>query len=180
MPYKPHVFADNPMDRGDQQRRDEGWLRERADDPDSRILVMPELEVPMSDGPSPSLSWMSPDDARWFGIDSEPVFLGLLDGVAHFAMYVPATSGAAALLREDGSTRFADARSAAGFLSGHETGIVAQARAQLDWHNRHGFCSVCGERTRDGTRRACSQVSQSLLPGGAFSADRSGSHNAGA
>ena len=23
MPYKPHVFADNPMDRGDQQRRDE-------------------------------------------------------------------------------------------------------------------------------------------------------------
>ena len=33
MPYKPHVFADNPMDRGDQQRRDEDWLRERAEDP---------------------------------------------------------------------------------------------------------------------------------------------------
>ncbi len=148
MPYKPHVFADNPMDRGDQQRRDENWLSDRAADPDTRFLVMPELEVPMSDGPSPSLNWMSPDDARWFGIDAEPVFLGLLDGVAHFAVYVPASSGAAARLRGESSIRFADARSAAAFLSGQETGIVAQARAQLDWHNRHGFCSVCGSETR--------------------------------
>ena len=158
MPYKPHIFADNPMDRGDQQRRDEDWLSERARDPDSRILVMPELEVPMSDGRSPELNWMSPDDARWFGIDADPVFLGILDGAAHFAVYVPASSGAAARLREDSSIRFADARSAAGFLSGHETGIVAQARAQLDWHNRHGFCSVCGERTamaRGGHVRKC-------------------------
>ena len=78
------------MDRGDQQRRDEDWLSERAGDPDSRVLVMPELDVPMTDGPSPSLSWMSPRDVRWFGIDGNPVFLGLLDGVAHFAVYVPA------------------------------------------------------------------------------------------
>ncbi|MCY4651999.1 MAG: hypothetical protein OXC95_02410, partial [Dehalococcoidia bacterium] len=91
MPYQPHVFADNPIDRGDQQRRDENWLRERASDPDSRVLVMPELDVPMTDGRSPELSWMSPDDARWFGIDGELVFLGLLDGVAHFAVHVPAT-----------------------------------------------------------------------------------------
>ena len=158
MPYKPHIFADNPMDRGDQQRRDEDWLSARARDPDSRILVMPELEVPMSDGRSLELNWMSPDDARWFGIDADPVFLGILDGAAHFAVYVPASSGAAARLREDSSIRFADARSAAGFLSGQETGIVAQARAQLDWHNRHGFCSVCGERTamaRGGHVRKC-------------------------
>ena len=158
MPYKPHIFADNPMDRGDQQRRDENWLSERASDPDTRLLVMPELEVPMSDGRSPELSWMSPSDARWFGIDAAPVFLGILDGVAHFAVYVPASSGAAARLREDSSLRFADARSAAGFLSGQETGIVAQARAQLDWHNRHGFCSVCGHETemaRGGHVRKC-------------------------
>ncbi len=158
MPYKPHVFADNPMDRGDQQRRDENWLRERANHPDSRVLVMPELDVPMTDGPSPELNWVSPRDVRWYGIDGDLVFLGLLNGVAHFAVYVPATSGAAAELRGDDSIRFADARSAASFLSGHETGIVAQARAQLDWHNRHGFCSVCGVRTemgRGGHVRKC-------------------------
>ena len=31
-----------------------------------------------------------------------------------------------------------------------EAGILAQSRAQLDWHRRHQFCSVCGQRTEQG------------------------------
>ena len=167
MPYPPHVFADNPLDRGDQQRRDEVWLRESAEDPESRFLVMPELDVPLDDGHEPTLSWLGPRDIKWFGVDGEPVFLGLREGVAHFAVFVPATSGAAARLRSDDSIRFADARSAASFLSGRETGIVAQARAQLDWHNRHGFCSVCGSRTemgRGGHVRKCPACNAEHFP----------------
>ena len=158
MPYDPHVFADNPLDRGDRQRRDAAWLSESAKNPASRFLVMPELDVPIDDGHEPTLNWMGARDLKWFGVDAEPVFLGLRDGVAYFTVYVPATSGAAVRLRSDDSIRFADARSAASFLSGHETGIVAQARAQLDWHNRHGFCSVCGHPTeigRGGHVRKC-------------------------
>ena len=167
MTYPPHVFADNPLDRGDQQRRDEVWLRESAEDPVSRFLVMPELDVPLDDGHEPTLSWLGARDLKWFGVDGEPVFLGLTDGVAHFALYVPASSGAAARLRSDDSIRFADARSAASFLGGHETGIVAQARAQLDWHNRHGFCSVCGSRTemgRGGHVRKCPACNAEHFP----------------
>ena len=158
MPYKPHVFANNPLDRGDRERRDEAWLKESAKNPASRFLVMPELDVPLDDGAGQTLNWLGARDLKWFGVDGKPVFLGLNDGVAHFAVYVPASSGAAARLRSDDSIRFADARSAVGFLSGHETGIVAQARAQLDWHNRHGFCSVCGHPTemgRGGHVRKC-------------------------
>ena len=158
MPYTPHVFAGNPLDRGDRQRRDAAWLSESAKNPASRFLVMPELDVPIDDGHEPTLNWMGARDLKWFGVDGEPAFLGIRDGVAHFAVYVPASSGAAARLRSDDSIRFADARSAASFLSGHETGIVAQARAQLDWHNRHGFCSVCGHPTeigRGGHVRKC-------------------------
>ena len=137
MPYKPHIFADNPLDRGDRERRDPDWLAAAAEDPDTRVLVMPELDVPLTDEREPALAWLSPRDVRWFGIEGEPVFLGLRDG-------------AAALLRNDASIRFVDARSAAPIVSGGESGVIAQARAQLDWHNRHGFCSVCGERTRMG------------------------------
>ena len=158
MPYPPHVFADNPLDRGDVQRRDEAWLKESAKDPESRFLIMPELDVPLDDGVGQTLSWLGARDLKWFGVDGEPVFLGLKDGLAHFAVYVPASSGAAVRLRSNDSIRFADARSAVSFLSGHETGIVAQARAQLDWHKRHGFCSVCGHRTemgRGGHVRKC-------------------------
>ena len=167
MPYTPHVFADNPLDRGDRQRRDAAWLSDSAEDPDTRFLVMPELDVPIDDGHEPTLNWLGARDVKWFGVEGEPAFLGLKDGVAHFAVYVSASSGAAARLRSDDSIRFADARSAASFLSGHETGIVAQARAQLDWHNRHGFCSVCGHRTemgRGGHVRKCPSCNAEHFP----------------
>ena len=168
MSYGPHVFAGNPLDRGDRERRDEEWLSARAVDPASRFLVMPELDVPVTDDGGGALTWLTPEDAQSFGIDaSEPVFLGKQDGVAHFAVHVPATSGAAARLRNDDSLSFVDARSAAGFLSGPETGIVAQARAQLDWHNRHGFCSVCGHRTemgRGGHVRTCMECRAEHFP----------------
>ena len=158
MPYRPHIFADNPLDRGDRERRDETWLAHKAMDPDTKILVMPELDVPLTEGDDPALSWMTPRDVTWFGIEGEPVFLGLQEEVAHFAILVPASSGAAARLRNDPSIHFVDARSAAPIVSGGESGIIAQARAQLDWHNRHGFCSVCGDRTamaRGGHVRKC-------------------------
>ncbi len=161
MGYGPHVFAGNPFDRGDRERRDEGWLAARAVDPGSRFLVMPDLDVPVADEGSDELTWLTHEDVQGFGVDgAEPVFLGKRDGVAHFAVLVRATSGAAARLRNDDSLRFVDARSAAGFLSGPETGIVAQARSLLDWHNRHGFCSVCGHRTtmgRGGHVRKCTE-----------------------
>jgi len=130
-------------------------------DPESRFLVMPELDVPVDGGGSDALCWLTCEDLQRFGVNgAEPVFLGKRDGVAHFAVLVAATSGAAARLRNDDSLRFVDARSAAGFLSGPETGIVAQARSLLDWHNRHGFCSVCGARTamgRGGHVRKCTE-----------------------
>ncbi len=158
MPYPPHIFAGNPLDRGDRERRDAKWLADSAANPDSKMLVMPELDVPLTDDAQPALGWLSPRDVRWFGVDGEPVFLGSIDGAAHFAVHVPATSGAAARLRNDPSMRFVDARSAAPIVSGPESGIIAQARAQLDWHNRHGFCSACGDRTemgRGGHVRRC-------------------------
>ena len=158
MAYPPHIFAGNPLDRGDRERRDERWLRNAASAPDTRVLVMPELDAPLTDEREPALNWLSPREVRRFGIEGEPVFLGLMDGAAHFAVHVSATDGAAALLRNDAAIRFADARSAAAIVSGRESGIIAQARAQLDWHRRHGFCSVCGERTemaRGGHVRRC-------------------------
>ncbi len=158
MPYPPHTFADNPLDRGDQQRRDEAWLEDRQRDPGSKFLVMPGLEVPMSEGPDPSLVWLSVDDLTAHSVDGTPIFLGLLDGNAHFAVFVPKTEETVNELKSVASAEFADARAAATMLPGHEAGIVAQARAQLDWHNRHGFCSVCGEATtmsRGGHVRRC-------------------------
>ena len=128
---------------------------------------MPGLEVPLSDGPTPSLRWLDADDLDRFAVDGPRVFLGLQDGTAHFAVFIPGTDGAAKELRSDPSMAFSDARAAATVLTGQETGIVAQARSQLDWHNRHGFCSVCGTRTemgRGGHVRRCPDCGAEHFP----------------
>ena len=150
-----HVYAGNPLDRGERQRRDEAWLSARALDPSSRFLPLRELGILVSgDG----LAWVGADDLAGLGIEAAPVFLGLLDERAYFAVDVSGLAGAIGQLEAGDESRFEDARAAAGYLSGPDAGIVAQARAQIDWHTRNRFCSVCGhesEPKRGGQRRQC-------------------------
>ena len=148
-----HVFAGNPLDRGEVERRDEGWLSAQASHPDSRMLAMWQLNVPVSN--DNSLQWHTTGDIRRLNVETEPIFLGTLDGRSHFVVDVSAAERE--ILERDGIT-YEDARTTAEYLSGPESGIVAQARAQLSWHGRHGFCAVCGKPTyiaRGGQVRRC-------------------------
>lgn len=153
-----HVFAGNPLDRGERERRDEDWISERTRDKSSRFLPLRDLNVLMSGDPQSPLAWITPDELDSPLRDTPHVFLGLLDGVAHFALDVTEFDGTAPGLDSVDGRRYEDARSAAGHLSGPDAGILAQARAQLEWHRRHGFCSVCGHEThmgRGGQVRIC-------------------------
>jgi NAD+ diphosphatase len=159
-----HVYSGNPLDRGERERRDEAWITARADDPRSRFLPLRDLNILVSgDG----LAWLGADDLTRHGIEAAPVFLGLLDGRAHFAVEVSGVDGAAGQFDAEGESRFEDARTAAGYLSGPDAGIAAQARAQLDWHKRHRFCSVCGHESqpkRGGQKRECPNCQAEHFP----------------
>ena len=64
----------------------------------------------------------------------------------------------AAFLEEWSGMKFEDCRAAGELLPIPDGGIVAQARAQIDWHRRHRYCSVCGnpsEKRRGGQVRFC-------------------------
>ena len=160
-----HVYAGNPLDRGDRERRDEKWISDKARNPTSRFLPFWELNVLISEGPPDSLGWLGVDDLDRLGIDTGVIFLGLLDGVAHFAVDVSKNDRAVGELRERG--RFEDARAASGFLKASDSGIVAQARTQLNWHSRNGFCSICGHETlvrRGGQVLRCSGCDTEHFP----------------
>ena len=138
-----------------------------AKDRTSRFLPIRELNVPVSQGPQSALSWLTVDDMRQLGIDGSPVFLGLLEGVAYFVINVSGHEGDVRELSEAGGVRFVDARAATEFLSSRDSGIVAQARAQVAWHNRHKFCSLCGHETfvkRGGQVRHCSKCDADHYP----------------
>ena len=149
-----HVFAGNPLDRGEVERRDEAWLSAQASEPSSKMLPLWQLNVPVA--PDQTLAWINFEDLRGLGVDAEPIFLGLINGVSHFAVDVSAADRDEI---ERGGLTFEDARTTAEYMSSTESGIVAQARSQLSWHGSHGFCAVCGRAThiaRGGQVRRCS------------------------
>jgi NAD+ diphosphatase len=154
----PHVFAGNPLDRSDAQRRDQQWLEAQATNPRSRFLPLWQLNVLLHAESETRLGWLSPAEIKPLEIGTSPVFLGLLEGVAHFAIDVSQLGDPQHELNLDEAWRFEEARTAATYLSPAEAGILAQSRSQLDWHRRHQFCSVCGQRTvqgRGGHVRQC-------------------------
>jgi NAD+ diphosphatase len=146
----PHVFAGNPLDHGDVQRRDQRWLDEQAGNPGSRFLPLWQLNILIRDDAGVRLGWLGPEALASCTNGVPPVFLGLRDGVAHFAIDVSVLEEPLTDLGLVDGWRFEDARTAATQLCGPDAGIVAQSRSQIDWHQRHRFCSVCGERTAQG------------------------------
>ena len=163
MDFYQHVFAGNPLDRGEVERRDEDWIAARATDPESRFLPMrgPHVLVNAAATGSgePALGWVGWKDLEPHVTDPSPLLLGMLEGTTYFAIDLGKDEPAAVAVEAMGGYRFEEARAAAEtVLSGAEAGIMAQGRAQVNWHNRHGFCSVCGHATqirRGGQKREC-------------------------
>jgi NAD+ diphosphatase len=112
----------------------------------------------VSQGSEAGLAWLGVDDVARLGIDTPPLLLGWLSSVAHFVVDISAHEHAVSELNKGETFNFVDARTVTSLLSGEESGIVAQAKAQVSWHNRTGFCSVCGHKTeikRGGQVRHC-------------------------
>ena len=145
-----HIFAGNPLDRADRQRRDPAWIEAAYRDPNSQVLPFSHLNVLIDASAGSTLGWISAAHIARLEVDVPPVFLGLRNGVAHFALDISAIGDPVHELALDDARSFQDARMAAMALAIPDTGIVAQSRAQLDWHRRHRFCSACGAPTSSG------------------------------
>ena len=162
-----HVYSNNPVDRGETVRRDDEWLADKAKDSTSKFLPLRDLNVLVTDAGQEGLGWLGANDLGRFGIDSVPLFLGLLDGTSHFAVDVSTQEKAIRELSEGNGFRFVDARTVTEILSPAESGIVAQARANMSWHNTHGFCGTCGGETiikRGGQVRQCTKCEKEHYP----------------
>jgi len=156
------AFSGNPLDRASEKRGDAAWLTERRTDRATRVLPLWKLQ-PLLLGPEnatggTTLGFVDGDLGAGLGaLDAVEVFLGLDGATAYFARDISSLADPlAASLASHG--HFRDARSAASLLPSHEIAILGQAKALIDWHNRHGFCAQCGTPTEladGGYRRIC-------------------------
>jgi NAD+ diphosphatase len=123
-----HIFAGNPLDRADALRRDPEWLDGARADPGSRYLPFARLNVLLC-GERPELGWLRSSEVQRLGISVPPIFLGLREGIAHFAIDVSELGDPAHELNLDDSWRFEDCRAAGTVLSVPDSGIVARSGA---------------------------------------------------
>lgn len=142
---KRQVFTGSPLDRAAHNRRDAAWVSARLGDPSTRVLPMWRLKPLIVPGAEPSIAWLSPGQADAAVAAGTSVFLGLDDGIAHFAVDATDISESQPPYPQLG--KFIDLRTIAPQLPGAEPAILAQARSLIDWHARHRFCARCGEAT---------------------------------
>ncbi len=165
-------FAGNPLNRASEKRTDANWIESKRRDPSSLIFPMWKLEPFLLGSEKSSaaaqLGMFHPGVADSLASASAPcIFLGLEGDTAVFALDVteaadPAKEGPLA-----GRGYFRDARVAASMVSVRDAAIIAQAKALIDWHQRHGFCPRCGAPTKimdAGYRRLCGKCNAEHFP----------------
>ena len=162
-----HIFAGNPLDRGERERRNEEWINHQASAASSKFLPLWDSKVLVSVREPLKLAWLDRGDLEKAKFDSGPFLLGMQSGSTYFTVDVSKSPQSAQIIEKLTEYKFEDSRTAAEQLDLAETGILAQARAQINWHNRHGFCSVCGNETivtRGGQKRECTQCKSEHFP----------------
>ena len=144
-------FADNRIDRRS-EKRDEQAVATALADPAARLYLFNSDKAVLRQ--SDPLFTAAEIDGLGADRDSA-VLLGWTADGPRLSLVLPAN---AAL--DEGRYRLIDLRSLAveGAVAGEHLGALAQARSLTGWHQRHGFCSVCGTRTvvrMGGYRRDC-------------------------
>jgi len=165
-------FAGNPLNRVSEKRTDAKWIESRLHDPSSLLFPMWKLQpflLGREDAKPPfGLGLVKPGVADSIaGGDAIRIFLGLDGDRALFALDIPDAKDPT----KDGPLAemgfFRDARAAGQMVSIRDAAIIAQAKAMIDWHQRHGFCPKCGAPTKfmdAGYRRLCEKCNSEHFP----------------
>lgn len=152
-----HTFAGNPLDRAQHLRKDTAALADLESAAGSEFLLFHKLKVATDE--AGGLAWLKPQELP--AQVNSVIFLGLQDGQGRFAASAPEADAIA------GIHEFTDCRQAAAQLRIDEGGIVSQARAMLDWHQRNPYCAVCAQPTqaaRGGQIRHCNRCNKHIFP----------------
>ena len=143
------AYIGNILDRCANQRGDAAWLKSQRQAANVRMVHINGDRTIMVDGKLETGRPAEGDLTVFLGLDAA--------GAPWFACKSTATEN------------LIDLRSLAmqNLLPGDETGILAQARSLIHWHERRGFCSNCGGRneTADaGYRRHCTACGADHFP----------------
>lgn len=140
----PPALTGARIDRADHIRVDVDRLAAALGDRRARLLLLDALDPDVEQG---CLCWTS---LELIDEGAEPLFLGLIDDIPHFA---PLPADVSCI---DGRSRSCWA--ALSLLAPDQAALYAGARSLVAWHAAHRFCAKCGASTdvvKGGWARRC-------------------------
>jgi NAD+ diphosphatase len=159
-------YAINPIERLSERREDARFVAERAADPAAvTVLIAGDVAILRRQGETITaffpLKAIEERETLF-----ERAFLGLDGARPVFASLIGAERGEA--LKQKGDLAV-DLRSIAmqGLVAPPELGLLAEAKALMNWHQRHRFCANCGAPSRvsvSGFRRDCASCKTQHFP----------------
>lgn len=154
-------YADVPLTRAGERRKDSEWLLEQQESSESRVVPVWRDRSMINDmGPNPRSTHMlcgGDVTKRVLGTGAETVFLGLQENQAVFAVDISSYSEEQAVAMVEGGS-FVDLRRIGPSIDAPGAALMAYARGMLYWHRQNSFCSRCGHTTESldgGHRRKC-------------------------
>lgn len=163
-------FAGSSLDRASHRRTDAEWIAARLLDPLSLVHPMWRLKpfaTGEDEGPLEPAFFPPGLCEELAGPDAPRVFLGLERGRAVFALDISAAENPDTIGPLAGLGHFHDLRASAARFPDSDLAMLGQAKALIDWHQRHGFCARCGSPTRSvdaGYRRLCPNCGAEHFP----------------
>lgn len=137
------VFA--ALERAGEIRVHERRLKKLFEGPDCRIVPVWRDRNLVADGEDRVRAvWLT--TAELPAADGEaPIFLGMIEGRACFAVDLQADDARLSGLERHG--RFTELRSIGPVMADEDASVLSYARGMCHWHRRHVFCGACGHRT---------------------------------
>ena len=147
----PILFGNGAIDRATHLRNDAAQAKMQAS-PEARTMAMWRGHVLVTD--TPEIAWLTREDIRKAS-ESDPLFLGLLDGQPRYAVDIPdwEKAGDKGQFEQTEAVHpaltgtFRDFRSLFFSLPDASLGDAATAKSLLHWHKSHRFCGYCGSKT---------------------------------
>jgi NAD+ diphosphatase len=160
-------FINNILDRAAHLRgSDEKLLALEANPTSGAYVVHRDSLVVKKEGDA-TRALLTLDEALKCGANPGTIFLGLRDGGAVFGMGISAAAAEGLMTRNDVAVADLRGMATTGVVPPGELSAIAMAKSMVNWHQRHGYCANCGQRTamkEGGWKRECPNCKAEHFP----------------
>ncbi len=144
-----NIYSGGSLDRAGERRSDAQWLADQLTRPTTRLIpVWKTQNLVQRQDSAVRAARPFYAGADWLTrLGTEPLFLGIDENAAHFALDLTHLDDPADLPDLTALGEFVDLREVGPLLSQNDGALLAYARGMIHWHRTHGFCGRCGAPT---------------------------------